>query len=263
MVKFCNLYSGSSGNSLFISDGHTKVLIDAGVNGVSIEKSLQSIDEDPQEIDAIIISHDHSDHITGAGVFSRRYDIPVYANQGTWAHMSIVTGSIKARNIKYFETGLDFCIGDICISSFLIPHDACEPVAFSFLSGRAKITTATDIGHMTDELLDKFSGSDLLFLESNHDVNMLLAGRYPYFLKRRILGEQGHLSNESASRAVCSLAEKGMTRFILGHLSKENNYPALAYETTNSALFECGIIIGRDVLLDIAPRDKAGKILYI
>jgi phosphoribosyl 1,2-cyclic phosphodiesterase len=263
MIKFCNLYSGSSGNSLLISDGCTRILVDAGINGVSIERSLQSIDEYPEQIDAILVSHDHSDHIAGVGVFSRRYDIPVYANPGTWSQMSIVTGSIKERNVKLFSTGKDFVIGDIQVSSFSIPHDASEPVAFSFFAGNIKLSTATDIGHITEELVANLSGSDLLFLESNHDVNMLLAGRYPYFLKRRILGEQGHLSNETASQTVCRLAATGMTRFILGHLSKENNYPALAYETTNSALLECGIISGRDVLLDIAPRDRAGKAVYI
>ncbi len=263
MIKFCNLFSGSSGNSLFIRSGKTSLLVDAGLPCSNIEISLRSINEDPAGIHAIILTHDHSDHMRGIEVFSKRYDIPVYANLNTWLKIDDHTKNIKEKNKRVFCTNEIFETGGFGIFPFPIPHDAAEPVAFCLFAEGKKVTTATDIGHMNDQLFDNFSGSDLLFLESNHDVNMLKIGPYPYFLKRRILGEEGHLSNEDCSKTICRLAKQGMRRFILGHLSRENNYPALAYETTNAALFEIGISAGKDVSIDIAPRDRTGNVVYI
>ena len=194
MIKFCSLYSGSSGNAIFLSTDKVKILIDAGLSGKKIEKALVSIDENPSDLSAILVTHEHSDHIKGIGVLSRRYNVPLYANELTWSSMGDSIGNISMENIKYFETGEIFEICDLSIEPFPIPHDAGEPVGFNFYLGRRKITVATDIGHVDMELTGYMEGSDLLLLEANHDTEMLKVGPYPQWLKMRILGERGHLS---------------------------------------------------------------------
>jgi phosphoribosyl 1,2-cyclic phosphodiesterase len=263
MIKFCSLYSGSSGNAIFLSTDKVKILIDAGLSGKKIEKALVSIDENPSDLSAILVTHEHSDHIKGIGVLSRRYDVPLYANELTWSSMGDSIGNISMENIKYFETGEIFEICDLSIEPFPIPHDAGEPVGFNFYLGRRKITVATDIGHVDMELTGYMEGSDLLLLEANHDTEMLKVGPYPQWLKMRILGERGHLSNETAGDVITAMAEKGTRNFLLGHLSRENNFPELAYQTVCNALTEKGIDVGRDVSLDVVRRDQVGKVINI
>ncbi len=263
MVKFCSLFSGSSGNALFIGTENTKLLIDAGLSGKKILEALCSIGEKPEELSAILISHEHVDHVRGAGILSRKVDIPIYANESTWCAMENGLGPVKLENKVAFSTGEEFEIGDICVRPFSIPHDAAEPVGFNFFAEGKRITTATDIGHMSDELLDYIVGNDLVLLESNHDIEMLKVGPYPWPLKKRILGDHGHLSNENAAEVITYLAEKGCTRFILGHLSSENNFPELAYQTTYNALNEKKIAVGSDVELAVALRDRVGHINII
>jgi phosphoribosyl 1,2-cyclic phosphodiesterase len=261
MIKFCSLYSGSSGNAIFLSDGNTKILIDTGLSGKRIFEALVSIGERPSELSAILVSHEHSDHIRGVGVVSRKVDVPIYANQNTWEAMEHSIGPVSLRNKMYFDTGSGFEIGNIAIKAFPIPHDAAEPVGFNFFIGNSKVTTATDIGHMNRELLCHIEGSDLLLIESNHDVEMLKVGPYPWPLKKRILGELGHLSNEMAGKVVAYLAEKGTRNFLLGHLSRENNFPELAYETVRNILREKNIDIEKDIKLSVALRDRAGRVV--
>jgi len=258
MVKFCSLFSGSSGNALFIGTEKTKLLIDAGLSGKRILEALCSIGEDPAELSAILISHEHVDHVRGAGIVSRKKNVPIYANEATWGAMEYGLGPVKLENRVAFSTEEGFEIGDICVKPFSIPHDASEPVGFNFFVQGKRITTATDIGHMNDELLSQIEGTDLLLLESNHDVDMLKVGPYPWLLKQRILGDNGHLSNENAAKVIAYLAEKGGRRFILGHLSNENNFPELAYLTTLNALNEKKIAVGCDVTLEVALRDRVG-----
>ena len=260
MIKFCSLFSGSSGNALFIGTERTKLLIDAGLSGKRILEALCSIGENPAELSAILISHEHVDHVRGAGILSRKQDIPIYANESTWEAMETGLGPVKLENRKCFTTGDCFEIGDICVRPFSIPHDAAEPVGYNFMAEGKKITTATDIGHATNELIDNISESDLLLLESNHDIEMLKVGPYPWPLKKRILGDHGHLSNEIAAKIIAYMAEKGGKRFILGHLSHENNFPELAYQTSYNALTEKKIAVGSDVMLEVARRDRAGSI---
>ncbi len=260
MIKFCSLFSGSSGNALFIGTEKTKLLIDAGLSGKRILEALCSIGENPAELSAILISHEHVDHVRGAGIISRKQNIPIYANEATWCAMEQGLGPVKLENRVSFCTGEEFEIGDICVRPFSIPHDAVEPVGYNFIAGGKRITTATDIGHMNKELLANIEGNDLLLLESNHDVEMLRVGPYPWPLKKRIMGDHGHLSNEMAAKVIAYLAEKGCRNFILGHLSHENNFPELAYQTTLNALTEKKIAVGEDVLLEVASRDRAGKV---
>src|SRR5665647_472235 len=261
MIKFCGLYSSSRGNSIFLKSDKSSILIDAGLSGSKIIEALCSIDVDPSEIDAIVITHEHSDHIQGAGILSRRFDIPIYANCKTWDAMTPLLGNIAIKNIQCFKTGQEFYIDDICVKPFKTPHDAAESVGFNFFVDNKKITVATDIGYIFDELYEAVEGSDLVLLESNHDVDMLMAGRYPWSLKKRILSDHGHLSNMSAGEVIAKIAIKGTTKFLLGHLSEENNFPELAYQTVANILNENNIKPGIDVTLDVLPRCNPGKVI--
>lgn len=263
MIKFCSLFSGSSGNSLFVSAGRTKLLIDNGLSGKRIIEALISIGETPSELSAILVSHEHSDHIRGVGVLSRKFDIPVYANERTWSGMEKLIGPVSIKNKMYFNTGREFEIGNICVKAFSIPHDANEPVGFNFFVGNKKVTSATDIGHMNKELLGNFEGSDLLLIEANHDIEMLKVGPYPWPLKKRIMGDNGHLCNEMAGKVVAYLAGKGTKHFLLGHLSKENNFPELAYQTVCNILYEKNIDPVKDIFLSVAMRDRVGEAVEV
>jgi phosphoribosyl 1,2-cyclic phosphodiesterase len=263
MIKFCSLFSGSSGNSVFIRSGDTRVLIDAGLSAKRIIEALVSIGEKPSELSAVLVTHEHSDHIRGVGILSRKYNIPIFANMNTWQAMEQFIGPVNASNKMYFNTGLEFLLGDIAVKPFPIPHDASEPVGYSFYAEGKKITLATDIGHINLELLGCLEDSDLLMLESNHDVEMLRIGPYPWHLKKRIAGDRGHLSNEMAGKVIAYMAEKGTRRFLLGHLSKENNFPELAYQTVCNALYEKRIEIGGDMLLEVVLRDRVGKVIEL
>ncbi|MDP4180805.1 MAG: MBL fold metallo-hydrolase [Bacillota bacterium] len=263
MIKFCSLFSGSSGNCLFVATKRTKILIDAGLSGKRIIEALCSVGEKPAEISAVLISHEHSDHIRGAGIISRKLNVPIYANENTWSSMEQQIGPINIENKRYFNSGEELEIGDICVKTFSIPHDAAEPVGFNFMHNNKKITTATDIGHINNRLLEHFDSSDLILLESNHDVEMLKVGPYPYSLKKRILGDNGHLSNEMAGKVIAYMAKKGTKKFLLGHLSRENNFPELAYQTVYNVLYENQISAGVDVELSVALRDKVGKVIEL
>ncbi len=263
MIKFCSLYSGSSGNCIFVGDERTKILIDAGLSGKKIIEALTSIGENPAEISAILVTHEHSDHTRGIGILSRKFDIPIFANEKTWASMECEIGPVTIKNKLCFTTGAEINIGSLCVKPFSIPHDASEPVGYSFFSGSKKLTSATDIGHMNKTLLKELEDSDVLLLESNHDVEMLKVGPYPWHLKKRIMGDHGHLSNEMAGKVIAYLAEKGTRQFLLGHLSKENNFPELAYQTVLNALTEKKINVGTDVTLEVALRHGAGRMICL
>ena len=213
-MKFCSLYSGSSGNSLFVSHSKTKLLIDAGLSGKRIEQALCAVDELPAQLGGILVTHEHRDHIHGVGVLSRRYDLPVYANFATWESMRDSLGKIAEHNVRVFETGQAFVIGDLQIEAFNTSHDAVESVGFTIDSGCSSVGIATDTGVITPRIMEALKGRDLVVLESNHDPAMLEAGRYPFPLKQRIKGNHGHLSNEICGETVCTLVRKGLTRLF-------------------------------------------------
>lgn len=263
MIKFCSLYSGSSGNSIFVAYNKTKLLVDAGLSCKRVMAALDSIDESPCDISALLITHEHSDHIKGAGIIVRMLGIPLYVNERTWLEMKDKIGDVPDNLVNIINVGETFEIGDIAVKSFAIPHDAASPVAYSFFMDNKKVTTATDIGHITEEVYNNIKGSCAVLLESNHDEEMLKVGRYPWFLKERILGDNGHLSNDTCSQLTVSLAKEGTERFLLGHLSEENNFPELAYQTTFNGLSENNIEIGKDVLLSVASRSKSSEVMYI
>ncbi|NTV90914.1 MAG: MBL fold metallo-hydrolase [Clostridiales bacterium] len=263
MIKFCSLFSGSSGNSIFFSDGETRLLLDAGLSAKKIIQALCSIGEDPSDLSAVLISHEHSDHIRGAGIISRKFGIPIYANEGTWGAMSHALGKIEEHNRICFRTGETFYIGKVTVRPFGIPHDASEPVGYSFHAEDKKVTVATDIGHINQQLLENMEDSDLLLLESNHDPEMLKVGPYPFHLKCRIAGDHGHLSNEAAGEVIAHMADRGTKLFLLGHLSRENNFPELAYQTVCNALGSRLSGKGGDICLSVALRDKVGQVIEL
>lgn len=188
-MKFCSLYSGSSGNSIFIASDNTRVLIDAGLAGKKIDEALKHIGEEASSIDGIFITHEHIDHIKGVGVLSRKYDIPIYANDNTWAVMEKNIGKIKEHNIRIMDRRSSITINDLEIRSFNIPHDAIAPVGYTVSYAGKNASVVTDFGVFTEEIRDNIIDSDIILLESNHDVNMLRMGPYPYKLKLRVLGE--------------------------------------------------------------------------
>ncbi|NLO99528.1 MAG: MBL fold metallo-hydrolase [Clostridiaceae bacterium] len=263
MIKVCSLFSGSSGNCIFVSYNDTAILIDAGVSGRRIEAALADIGESFDKIAGIFITHEHSDHISGAGILSRRHNVPIYANADTWNAMRPLLGKLKTEHIRYIEPGESATAGDITVKPFPIPHDAVCPVGYNIFVNGKKLTIATDIGHMDKELLTNLEKSEMILLESNHDVEMLKTGRYPWHLKQRILGEKGHLCNDIAGKVVAYLAKNGTKKFLLGHLSKENNFPELAYQTVCNALMEMQINPKKDIYLEVALRDKASNVMYI
>jgi phosphoribosyl 1,2-cyclic phosphodiesterase len=261
---FCPLYSGSSGNSLFVGADNTRILIDAGLSGRTISDGLGSIGILPETLDAILVTHEHSDHIKGIGILSRRYHIPVYANARTWDAMGQQVGEISFGLKRIFETGVSFYIKSLEIQPFTIPHDAAEPVGYRIFYGGHSIATATDVGYMTGNLLANLSGADLILLESNHDPEMLRNNaHYSAQLKTRILGKHGHLSNADCAEALVKLYSTGVRHVILGHLSKENNTPELALHTVCEGVSGAGISLNEEMYIDLAWRDHVGEVYVI
>jgi phosphoribosyl 1,2-cyclic phosphodiesterase len=260
-LKFCPLASGSSGNAIYVECGSVRLLVDAGVPMRRIAAELSAIGVNPASLSGVLVTHEHSDHISGVGVISRKYDLPVYAAGNTWQAMAGKLGEIASRNVRAFEPGQDFYIGDVNVMPFRIPHDAVDPVGFSFSADRGKLSIATDIGYASKGWMREVEFSDVLLIESNHDVSMLEASRYPAALKRRIRGRRGHLSNDEAAAIIVKLCERGVRSFILGHLSGENNDPGLAYESAIAALRKAGITPGAGVNITVAPRSCRGAVL--
>lgn len=238
MLKFCSLYSGSSGNSLFLSSNTTKILVDCGVSAKKIVDALNSINVDISEIDGIVITHEHSDHIQGLGTLSKKYNIPVYANHLTWEAMPEQKSKIQPENRLEFINNNHFIIGDLCFSPFDIPHDAANPCGFNVFFNDTKISIATDLGHITTDIISHLEKSSFVLLESNYEPEVLQLGHYPYSLKQRILGPNGHLSNNIAGQTIAHLIRSGLKEVMLGHLSKENNFPELAYKTVVNELIQ-------------------------
>ena len=259
-ISFCSLVSGSSGNCYLISDGNEKLLIDVGLSGKQIQNRLKEFDVDPKSLTGILVSHEHGDHTCGVGVMSRRFDIPIYANRGTWQGMEKKIGEIKEDNRRVFHTDQLFNIGDFIINPYTISHDANEPVGFSFGNNGVKISIATDLGFMNEGIIKNLENSDLVVLESNHDEEMVKIGPYPYSLKRRILSDVGHLSNENAGKSIVKLVDRNVKGVMLAHLSKENNFPELAVTTVEGVLKKNNIHPNKDVNIDIAHRDRVSKL---
>lgn len=263
MAKFCPLFSGSTGNSTYIGSGSDGILIDAGVTAKNLEQSLWRIGVNTENIKNIFITHEHTDHIKGLRVFTKNHPCRVFMTEGTCAALS---GTDALQNAKECiiipKDGVE--IGNMCVQSFHTSHDTKEPCGYTVtLTNGRKMAVVTDLGLVTTEVLGAVLGADLVLIESNHDVNMLQCGNYPYMLQRRILGAKGHLSNEACAETCVKLVRQGTTRLVLGHLSKENNLPALAYQTTASALAEIGAKEGIDYLIRVAKPQWDEKAMIL
>ena len=254
-LRFSPLFSGSSGNSTYVGCDDAHILVDAGLSGTRIIQEMKVMGIDPARLSAILVTHEHSDHIKGIGILCRKYDIPVYATQGTWQEMLRKIGSVSERNIRVIEPGQDFFIGSIDVTPFATPHDAAQPVGYTFALGGARLAVATDLGSVREGWVKAVMGCDAVILESNYDPDMLHAGPYPYELKKRISGRHGHLSNDDAGETAVELVRHGTRQIILGHLSKENNFPELALRSTELILRQAGIAPYEDVQLFVASRD--------
>lgn len=252
MTKLCTLVSGSSGNSIFLSHNGTNILIDCGISGIQIQKSLEEIDVSADNIHYILVTHEHTDHSKGAGIMSRRFDIPIVASRGTWNGMEI--GEVSDKNKIIFDKNFQMDIGGIGVTPFNIPHDAMQPTGYKFDLGDKKIAIATDIGHINQEIKDAVGGCEVVILEANYDEDMLENGPYPYYLKQRIGGTNGHLCNVEAGELASFLVRNGTHTIMLGHLSKENNSENVAFSTVARILDLSGIQVAKDVQLSVAPR---------
>ena len=262
MFKFCSLYSGSTGNSLLIESKNTKILIDAGESAKKIDIALENIHISPNEIDAILVTHEHQDHVKGLGTMSKKYNIPVYATSKTWDAMPEQRDKVLNNNKKNFTSGENFEIGDLTIHPFSIPHEAIDPCGFNISHNNKKISIATDLGHMSNSIINQLEGSSFIMLESNYDPNVLKCSRYPYSLKQRIAGPNGHLPNYMAGKTIAYLLKYGLKEVLLGHLSKENNFPELAYKTVVEELIHSNYDES-SLSLSVANRECTSKFIEI
>jgi len=253
-LSVCTLASGSKGNATYISDGDTSILIDAGLSGVELQRRLDSRDLSPEHLDAIIVTHEHSDHIRGVGILSRRYKLPVYINRKTY-QASPKLGSL--HETKSFECGKTFQISNLTIHPFSISHDAEDPVGFTIGQNGTTIAIATDLGIATSMVKEHLKHCALLILEANHDPQMLETGPYPWPLKQRIKGRTGHLSNTSSKILLEELQHKNLQHVILAHLSEINNTPQLAYDEVARALTRCS------AKLYVADQRTSSPVIYL
>ncbi len=256
MAKFCSLFSSSSGNSTYIGCGSTGILIDVGVSAKRIKEALIGRCIDPRSIGGIFITHEHSDHIKGLRIIASSFNIPVYATRGTLSALE-ESGELSGKFAYDIMNNDGVQVGDMLVKSFETPHDSRESCGYKiYLPDGRTVAVATDMGKITPTVEENLLGCDLVMLESNHDVGMLQNGPYPYYLKRRILSDRGHLSNEACARMSARLIEKGTTRLFLGHLSTENNFPELAFQSSLAAIGEIGAVNGRDYILQVNAKEN-------
>lgn len=262
-MKVCAIASGSSGNCVYVGHGETHLLVDAGVSGKRIEEALVSIGTSADALQGILITHEHVDHIQGIGVLARRYGIPIYGTAETLCAMlkgKTNVGRIPEELLHEISPGDMLMFQGIRATAHSISHDAANPVCYTFEAEGTKAALVTDLGMYDASIVSAVSEADILYLEANHDENMLLVGSYPYILKQRILGERGHLSNDAAARLICTVLHPGLRHVILAHLSKENNMPELAYETVRVELAEAAKKMNIEMPdLFVANRDTVSK----
>lgn len=262
-MRICSIASGSSGNCIYVGSDDTHLLIDCGISGKRIEKGLNALGLSPKDIDAVLVTHEHADHINGLGVISRRYELPVYTTEATFkaAAGSKCVGEISGELLNAITPDRDFAVGDLKIHPFSTSHDAADPVGFRVSCGKSSMAVATDMGTFDEYTIRQLLGLDVLFLEANHDVNMLEVGRYPYPLKQRILSDKGHLSNEAAGHLLNEVLHDEVKHVFLGHLSAENNYPALAFETVCCEITRADTPYkAGDFDISVAKRDEPGML---
>jgi len=256
------LASSSSGNCTVVSQGDTHLLIDAGISLRRMRAGLRAFGLTPDDLTGVLVTHEHSDHISGIEMLVKYHKTPVFASCGSGFGISCAFPEADPY-VNCFEAGVSFELGDITVSSFRTPHDSIESVGYRLLAGGRTLAYATDLGCLTGEVIDAVSGADIAVIEANHDKEMLKTGPYPPFLKRRILSPHGHLSNADSGKLAVSLALSGARIVQLAHISRENNTPGLARETVADSLSRRGIEAGRDIELGIAPQFEPGKVYVV
>lgn len=255
MLRAATLASGSSGNCVVVSDGRVHILIDAGISARRITTGLKALGIDPAGVAAVLITHEHSDHISGLPVLCRQIGAELYTAEPTARQICYRTAGLESR-FRVFEPGEAFAVGDLVVGSFPTSHDCACPVGYTIGDGRRKMALCTDLGVVTPAVREGVRGAGLLIGEFNYDLDMLRAGPYPPYLKERILGARGHLSNEMGGELAGWAVQQGTGRVVLAHLSQENNTPAVAMGAAERAMAAIGARVGGDVTLTAAPRGE-------
>lgn len=264
MLKFCPLFSSSSGNSVYIGDRDGGILTDVGRSAKQTDLMLSSIGVDVSSVKGIFITHEHTDHVNGLSVFAAKHNIPVYASAGTLL-------ALKQKNIltsKHIDIAVntdEIPVAGLTVKPFKTSHDCADGRGYVITGcdGVTKAAVATDTGFVSSEILSAITGCKLVYIESNHDIDMLRTGPYPYPLQRRILSDIGHLSNDACADTLCALVNKGTTHVILAHLSRENNTEQLAHDTSVTKLLEIGALQNRDYLLKVAEPQNHDKLITV
>lgn len=262
-LSFCSFSSGSSGNCYLVKSNETAILVDAGISGKKVWEGLEKAETPREMLSALLITHEHSDHTKSIGILARKEKgLKVFANAKTWNNLN---AAVDEKQRQIFCTGDCLQIGDIRVKTFAVSHDAADPVGYSFYVGERQISIVTDTGYLREDTMEEVLGADILVLEANHDVDMLRIGKYPWFLKQRVLSDEGHLSNEAAGNALVKLiTAKEKERYVLlAHLSRENNFPEMAFQTVKNVLEEANLYIGKHLYLDTLLRDQVSSLYEI
>lgn len=262
-MKFSVLASGSSGNAVYVENDEHSFLVDVGLSGKKMEQLFSEIDRDMKKLSGIFVTHEHSDHIKGLGVVARKYGIPIFANEKTWLAMDSLIGTVPLDQRFQFDMETIKTFGTIDIQSFAVSHDAADPMFYIFHENGRKLVLITDTGYVSDRMKGHIKGADSFVFESNHDVSMLQMGRYPWSVKRRILSDVGHVSNEDAAVAMSEVVDRKNTNIYLSHLSKDNNMKDLARMSVTQTLQSCGIIAGEYVHLHDTDADKPTELVTV
>lgn len=261
--QYSILASGSSGNSFYIETPKKRILVDAGLSGKKITSLLAEIDRDPAQLDAILVTHEHSDHIHGIGVLARKYGMDIYANQATWDAIEGKLGKIDTEQKHIFERGKVLTFGDLDVESFGVSHDAADPQFYRFMKDDKSFVMLTDTGYVSDRMAGIVENADAYLIESNHDIEILRAGSYSWNLKQRILSDKGHLCNEDGADAMIRTLGNRTKKIYLGHLSKENNIKELAHMTMVNQLAQADLGVGTDFKVYDTSPDHATKLTKI
>ncbi|MEK4078329.1 MBL fold metallo-hydrolase [Solibacillus sp. FSL K6-1126] len=262
-MRFSVLASGSTGNAVYVENDEHSFLIDAGLSGKKMEQLFANIDRDMKNLSGILVTHEHSDHIKGLGVIARKYNIPVFANAKTWTAMDGLVGTIPTDLCFDFNMETVKTFGGLDIQSFAVSHDAAEPMFYTFYENGRKLVVITDTGYVSDRMKGYISAADAYVFESNHDVSMLQMGKYPWSIKRRILSDVGHVSNEDAAVAMADVVAEKPTQVYLAHLSKDNNMKDLARMSVEQTLQSCGIMAGEYLHLHDTDANEPTKLVTV
>ncbi|MBA2174785.1 MBL fold metallo-hydrolase [Halobacillus locisalis] len=262
-LRFSVLASGSTGNAFYIESGEEKILVDAGLSGKKIENLMQQVNIDPHDLSRILVTHEHSDHIKGLGIMARRYNLPIYANEKTWQAMDGQLGKLSVDQKFHFNSEETKTFGGIDVESFSVSHDAADPMFYTFHQDGKKVALVTDLGYVSERIKKTVEGADAYIFESNHDVSMLRMGRYPWNVKRRILGDSGHVSNEDCALALTDILTDETKRIYLAHLSLDNNMKDLARMSVENILTERGFEVGSRIELHDTDPNEATSIFEV